>query len=496
MHKKLRLLFLFFLILLISNFCLSSQINTYNQKNLSLQKGAKDNCNSLNLNNLSSTDKTTLIAIRSATVRFENYTKIRTDKIYSQTMFGPNFDGAYYYRFSSEIYGDSYGYNIDSLSKQRDYLLKLQKNLGIKKYFLLPSFESLSAEELNLFFLSNLSGSLKSDRNQYIIIKHFPGSNEIVELSESKDVILNQSYYKMKQSYLKPFILAIDSNLSFDGIMVSHIKYPLMEKDLRSICYNTKEMPEAKAFYNKNNNFTYPSSLSPFVSRCLLRNLLRFDGVIYADWYSMAQRPIFISIEDFGKSVINKLSSGSLTFVLANYAGINFMVAANPDHKEIKNYIKTNPDFLNVINDNVNEKINLLIKNSSEPCIKDLSYDTNRLKNDFDYKLKFIYAHPVYDFTSLERSKSCLLKLEANYFDYTDPWNRGAILLLVYRKYIVEELTKKKYPELIPISGDEKAWIYELSKTDFFEKYNQINWNSLSFKKSQCILAKEIKLNN
>ena len=91
--------------------------------------------------------------------------------------------------------------------------------------------------------------------------KHFPGHGDTAKDSHIELPIVEKDKEKLNQLELIPFIEAIHQNIP--GIMVGHIAVPKITQD------------------------TFPASLSPIMISDLLRNKLKYDGLIIPDSLKM-----------------------------------------------------------------------------------------------------------------------------------------------------------------------------------------------------------------
>ncbi|MFH0906043.1 MAG: glycoside hydrolase family 3 N-terminal domain-containing protein [archaeon] len=502
------------LILIITLFCLNiiyaKEIDKYTVENLQKSPISKTFCDKITNNSNYKYNQ----AIEKASIKFENYILSRTNRIPQKVLWGPNFDGAFFYRFGPGA--DMMGQDLKELSAEREKvkdLLKATNKYNINKQkissnysFGIPRFETLSLDELLLTDMLNLNSRSKSGKQ--MVIKHFPGGNEVVELTESQRIIFDYNLSEMKKTYLKPFIVAIKSKTPPVGIMVSHVNFPVMEKELRLLHPEIKEMPEVVKFRKSNKDFIYPASFSPYIIRGLLIKDLKYDGLVYADWYRMWHRSVFEEVKPIYSNYLNQIDpdnedymdESTFGFILATYAGVDSIYTMRPKINEIADYIKKNPEYDKVLNELVFRKL-VAIGKRNEQYKNNFTYRNNLnkeylyLTNNLELKIQFLveelqFYYPISD-------QVLVKKLNEDFTSQGDIWNRKGLLLLVYRKYIVEELNNKIYPELGLGETAEYNWIYELSKTDFFEQYSKIKWptNELDYSneisKAYCYKLKQ-----
>ena len=116
--------------------------------------------------------------------------------------------------------------------------------------------ESKTVTEMALAYAKGLK-----DENIIAVGKHFPGHGDTAKDSHIELPIVEKELEQLKQLELIPFIEAIHQNIP--GIMVGHIAVPKITKD------------------------TLPASLSPIMISDLLRNDLKYDGLIIPDSLKM-----------------------------------------------------------------------------------------------------------------------------------------------------------------------------------------------------------------
>lgn len=106
-----------------------------------------------------------------------------------------------------------------------------------------------------------------------VAAKHFPGHGDTATDSHYGLPTVNKSLEELKKVELKPFQAAIDNGV--DMVMTAHIQFPQIEKDT----YTSKKDGQQIA---------YPATLSDDILTGLLREDMKFEGVIITDALNMA----------------------------------------------------------------------------------------------------------------------------------------------------------------------------------------------------------------
>ncbi|WP_142339182.1 beta-N-acetylhexosaminidase [Bacillus sp. AFS055030] len=150
------------------------------------------------------------------------------------------------------------------------------------------------------------------------VVKHFPGHGDTSVDSHLELPVVNKSYTDLQQLELIPFKAAIDQNV--DAVMVAHILLPKIDPK-------------------------YPSSMSKMVITSMLRNDLKYDGVVMTDDMTM---------DAIGKNY--NLEKAAVTSILAGSDII--MVAHDPNkvkavYKEIETAVKNKTISVERINESV-----------------------------------------------------------------------------------------------------------------------------------------------
>lgn len=116
------------------------------------------------------------------------------------------------------------------------------------------------------------------DNNIIPVFKHFPGLGDTANDSHLDLPILNKTKEELYDLELKPFIEAIENNA--DVIMIGHVTLPQLDKD-------------------------NPATLSKIVITDLLKNELKYKGLIITDALNMKALTNYYSSEDIAVNAIN-----------------------------------------------------------------------------------------------------------------------------------------------------------------------------------------------
>ena len=146
--------------------------------------------------------------------------------------------------------------------------------------------------------ISNASEIYKGiiDNDVISIVKHFPGIGDTVDdTHDSKVSIVNKTYQELYNTDLQPFIKLINEGV--EVIMVGHSSYPKITND------------------------NLPASLSSIIVNDILRNELKFDGVVMIDAVNMG-------------TISNNYSEKDI-YVKAINAGVNMFIMPNGSKRVI-----------------------------------------------------------------------------------------------------------------------------------------------------------------
>lgn len=126
------------------------------------------------------------------------------------------------------------------------------------------------------------------------VAKHFPGIGRTVKDSHFHLPVLDIDLETLKRSDLLPFMEAKNEGVS--GIMLSHILYPLLDKN-------------------------WPASLSPFIVSELLRNQMGYEGIVMTDDLDMK------AIEHDMHYCIRQILISDVDMILICHKGPNIDIA-------------------------------------------------------------------------------------------------------------------------------------------------------------------------
>lgn len=166
-----------------------------------------------------------------------------------------------------------------ALNKNNKVIYKLNRSYG-ENYKDVIKYSSIFVEELK-------------KQNIISVLKHFPGHGSSLEDSHKGFVDISNTWNKKELEPYKYFI----KNSSVDMIMTAHV-------------------------FNKHLDKNYPSTLSYDVNTKLLKDEMGFNGVLISD--------------DLQMHAISKHYDLKTTLTLAINSGVNILLFANQQAKEIK----------------------------------------------------------------------------------------------------------------------------------------------------------------
>lgn len=421
------------------------------------------------------------LAIRKAVGRLYNYLRGRNSRITNaDVILGPNLDECYRWRVDGTGGGDGFGYTTKQIDDQRANALKV----GI------PDLDELGEDFTNLMYLTNYVARETESRSsgKLVVLKHFPGG-EMLELSEYDRHVVDTPYEETMKTFLKPFHMAIDSDLSPRAMMITHSEYPSIHAEMKAT------YPDL-ASYHVSHNDDLPATVSPWIVRGLLRKELGYKGMVVSDWMTMI--PLYDFINEYDHL---PQDSDARMIYFATYAGINWMAGIAPGGMKItasniEKMCKSDEDFRKVFDDNVEESLYFAVTMADPDKIKfpialgDLTYDDLHAdldslpeeKRDMRTALhEYVSKLSMYDKVSLlirKKGSSRDIKRIVDYYDPpADPWNRMGIIAMTFRKFVVSEMTGREFPDTISTTTERK-WLRSLFKNRHFKKaYESIDWN-------------------
>lgn len=382
-------------------------------------------------------------------------------------LYGPNLDGTYFYRLGEQTITDNFSFGA-SLRKQREAML--QNNF--------PSYQP--SEAAAIAFINNQARA-KAAPKSIRCMKHFPGGNEDTELTEAESVKffdLNL-FNKMHE----PFLSILKTSLAPSCLMIGHAQYK--PEFMKQTVSQNLDALGVQSFED------LPASLNPGVTK-YLRETLKFDGLVVADWYNMG------AIKHFTKKLNSPYAPEFVVAYLAVNAGMDFIPiqvsAAKVLQAAARQDAKTKPvpqailnDFDKKLNQSVFETLRRIGAPQSMSFIKNLT-----LELKLDIKLT-----PSQDPYGLEAIAPDLYKKLYVHHQWADIWNRTGVMVLLQRQIAIELLLSKN--ESAPISfgrpttiKSESPWFESLMKnTQFRKAYDQINWDSNEVQNLFCHVRKK-----
>lgn len=201
-----------------------------------------------------------------------------------------------------------------AVNKNNKVIYKLGRSYG-KEPEKVTKYASIFVDELK-------------NKNVISVLKHFPGHGSSLADSHQGFVDISNTWNKIELEPYKEFI----KNKKVDMIMTAHV-------------------------FNKSLDEEYPATLSYNVNTKLLRNELGFEGVLITD--------------DLQMYAISKHYDLRTTLTLAINSGVNMLLFANQQAKEVKLNEIVNIVYSQILNEEIsldtiidaNEKIEKLLSN-------------------------------------------------------------------------------------------------------------------------------------
>lgn len=327
------------------------------------------------------------------------------------------------------------------------------------------------------------------------VVKHFPGGDERVELTESQPVHFD------KKSPIADFISAFNPVLNSGtppwGIMLSHASYDLTQfPGLQNM--KQPEIPDfiIQALRASNPALAnasvlelfsqVPASMNPFINQ-YLREVKGYQGVTVSDWYYMQSATAFAQKLDFS-SIANgqKAKPEDVKFIMAVTSGVDYMRAMldvnsnSPFWREFKNH---SPNEFAAFEDKMNDlilKTYNKVRSPSDPTFSIEDIRGASFKDKVSMMTNQIIPSDYQDLKGPLRTMGPIIT-EKNAVDQQDMWQHGSILSMQYRKNIVEHVTGLKFPDAPMKASEELGWLKNLMADERFKKaYDSINWEELS----------------
>src|SRR5687768_11871425 len=128
--------------------------------------------------------------------------------------------------------------------------------------------------------------------------KHFPGHGDTAVDSHRGLPIIDYSRQRLEQTELVPFRKAVDAGIG--SIMIAHIALPQIDGEVVKPLKNFIQGDAEHGAEIVNQSATIPATLSAKVQTDLLRNDMKFKGLIVSDAMSMSGLTIYFSQEEAG----------------------------------------------------------------------------------------------------------------------------------------------------------------------------------------------------
>ncbi len=128
--------------------------------------------------------------------------------------------------------------------------------------------------------------------------KHFPGHGDTAVDSHRGLPIIDYSRARLEQTELVPFRKAVDAGIG--SIMIAHIALPQIDSEEVKPLKNFIQGDAEHGAEIVNQSATIPATLSAKVQTDLLRNDMKFKGLIVSDAMSMSGLTIYFTQEEAG----------------------------------------------------------------------------------------------------------------------------------------------------------------------------------------------------
>ncbi|HQG13292.1 MAG TPA: glycoside hydrolase family 3 N-terminal domain-containing protein [bacterium] len=427
------------------------------------------------------------------------YLKRRTKGVKSNVQLGPNIDMCYFWRLGGYGGVDSSGTDEKGVNRQKDAALKAG----------MVDVADLPPELLDLMYLVNFIAREDGTREKgtLTVLKHFPGGPGL-EYTESKELIIETPFSESTQTFLAPFIDALQMKDPPRALMIAHTQYSF-ERDLRS------RHPEFEGYYVLDKE-TMPASLSPAMIRGYLRGDLGFKGLTVSDWVDMPGVGNFVYNAKI-KGMEREFEQEAKKVVLLSYSGINWaggLDVTQCDYESVQRYYDANPEFQAIFDGNITEGLYFAVTQADPKKLRfpiDLSvldYDdlhapidslsgekADARKKLDDYVGSLSMAEKVSilgrKISHRARINPDIKKICDYYYAPQDIWNRGGVVMMILIRNIISELDGYEYPRPPTKFDQEEAWVKKLmGNARFRATFDLIDWNSPEIR---AMLEKEIE---
>lgn len=469
--------------------------------------------------------------VKHAADRLEQSIKISSREFNKNVLFGPNIlDDCYYYRIDPKK--DSYGSR--SLASLRGALNHwFDNNLPIAgreiHFYQSLCHKKISANllvpenELRLVNLSSFAGRVTYGDSAGLIftVKHFPGGDASLEFSEESQVVFNYSLAELASdnNYLFNELLKANKIYKPKAIMITHAAYPRASAELAKI------FPELVGLFP--NFLNLPATFSPLIIKGLLRKIYGFEGLIIADWFDMKSIKTFVAENrTLLPAEYRSLSDHELTAVAGIYAGINWLSTFSTRALlGLERLYLTDAYFRKAFDQLALETMFIKLKitplsSNPRPMVLSgfplaiMSTDRNKLTSteqaivDTIRRLltgKTEHESFLLKLTTISKPSagsvpeirgSVVADLMKYYSRHDETWHRGGLLVMEFRKNILEEMSGQKFPDLFENDKNGTLWLKLLFTNKTFAKlYKNMDWQSKDLQKAyEKVLGQRINL--
>ena len=451
-------------------------------------------------------------ALDQANMALQSWLTDRSRGLKEQLILGPALDGAYYYRLA----GIS-AKNIEQMTDERNLRYYNEVNIdnrGIdvieeRRALLQEGFPRMQPNELFLVASANLRARqvarLSQGLGANMCVKHFPGGNEMIEMTEEKDVVFNNT--QLIQNFLQPFRQAISGSIVPKCVMLAHARY-------NHEAFNHDKDVFLGPWIGRFPFKDIPASLNPAIVRYLRENL-KFAGVTMADWLDMrAVSQFFWNLPGFMKEV-EKSSSGprgplildaKLLYILT-YADVDFIPGLHCGTDEnARNLVhelkRVSGPYFNEWQHKLDQNILATLTRLGVPVPMEViagwptevKIQAKCRYQGYDEKYKQIVPQKVRE--TLEPFKR--ISSSDN-----DIWNRSGVMTLLQRMYLQEALAHPDLPVdkirmlvIAPKSTEvEIKWFYNIVKPENRMSFlRSVPWHSQVISALMCEAYKRAQL--
>lgn len=377
----------------------------------------------------------------------QDYISARTpSELNDKFVFGPNLDGAYWWRV---------GNGINAEGSASDWI---HGDMQMALQYGVPHENHVTPFEKQIVNLSVVNGRIEKLDNGYnkVVVKHFPGGESFdIEQTEVHISTINSSDEGLQTSLASFRDILTGPNANKVSIMTSHALYPELQKQM------SKKYPDIQGILPL--DFPMPATFSPYILQGALREDLGYKGAIIADWLNMMSIEMFVMQMKMKPEFEGINSDSVVKAILAVDAGLNFsnnnIAAREWDIQEFQDYYDNHPEFQKKFEDMIRFNTEWFLKNNPKKA-KNLNITGYNAESSMQDKLKMINFNFISD-------------------SWTDLWNRKGILTMEFRKNYIEQISGKDFPDLVDFGDKNMEYLQALKDNAEFQKwYKKIDWDS------------------